>query len=304
MIIGIIGLGTVGRAMCSLFEPYAEIVAYDAANSDDYPRDELARCDFAIICVDTPMAADGSCDTSNVEVAVAAVPVDKILIRSTIAPGTTDRLLAETGKEICFSPEFLGERTYADAGWGGRAEDVPFLVVGGVPATRTWFLDRLVAIFGPTRTYFQCTAIEAEVIKYMENAFLATKVAFVNEFYEICRAVGAEWHTVREGWLLDPRIGRSHSAVFADRRGFDGKCLPKDMRAIVAASTSAGYRPHLLAEVLESNERYRHPDGRNFLDGPTLAALEFDYRSVGRPALMASDRPAPSPDATGGPASS
>jgi UDP-glucose 6-dehydrogenase len=120
-------------------------------------------------------------------------------------------------------------------------------------------LDRLVALLGPARTYFQCTAIEAEVIKYMENAFLATKVAFVNEFYEICRAVGAEWHTVREGWLLDPRIGRSHSAVFVDRRGFGAKCLPKDLRAIVAASTSAGYRPELLAEVLESNERHRHP---------------------------------------------
>jgi nucleotide sugar dehydrogenase len=259
MIIGIIGLGTVGRAMCHLFDPYAEIVTYDVTTGKDYPKDELAGCDFAVICVDTPTGADGSCDTTNVEAAVAAVPLDKILIRSTIAPGTTDRLVAETGKEICFSPEYLGEHTYADTGWGGRAEDVPFLVIGGVPATRTWFLDRLVALLGPARTYFQCTAIEAEVIKYMENAFLATKVAFVNEFYEICRAVGAEWHTVREGWLLDPRIGRSHSAVFVDRRGFGAKCLPKDLRAIVAASTSAGYRPELLAEVLESNERHRHP---------------------------------------------
>jgi UDPglucose 6-dehydrogenase len=94
-------------------------------------------------------------------------------------------------------------------------------------------------------------------VKYMENSFLATKVAFVNEFYEICRSFGADWHAVREGWLLDPRIGRSHSAVFTANRGFDGKCLPKDVNAIVRAASEVGYRPALLAEVLASNARFR-----------------------------------------------
>jgi nucleotide sugar dehydrogenase len=257
MIIGIVGMGTVGRAMRRLFDPYAEIVEFDTATSDNYPLEQLSRCDFVVICVDTPMAADGSCDTSNVDASVAAIPVDRILIKSSVAPGTTDRLVVETGKQICFSPEYVGEGTYVDTSWGQRAEDVPFLVLGGAPATRTWFLDRLVGILGPAKMYYPCSAMEAEVIKYMENAFLATKVAFVNEFYEICRALGADWHTVREGWLLDPRIGRSHSAVFPDRRGFDGKCLPKDVHAIVAATTAAGYDPRLLAEVLASNERHR-----------------------------------------------
>jgi UDPglucose 6-dehydrogenase len=257
VIIGIIGLGTVGRVMQRLFEPHAQLVTYDVATPEPYPTEQLSLCDFALICVDTPMAADGSCDTSMVEAAVAAVPVDRVLIKSTVAPGTTDRLVAETGKQICFWPEYVSESVYINPTWAGRPEDVPFLIIGGAPASRSWFLDRLVGILGPTKTYHQCRAIEAELTKYMENAFLATKVAFVNEFYEICRTMDADWHTVREGWLLDPRIGRSHSAVFPDRRGFDGRCLPKDVQAIVTAASAAGYPPQLLAEVIASNERHR-----------------------------------------------
>lgn len=90
----------------------------------------------------------------------------------------------------------------------------------------------------------------------MENAFLATKVTFVNEFYEVCRAFGADWHTVREGWLLDPRIGRSHSAVFPDARGVSGKCLVKDVNAIVKAAAGQGYEASFLIEMLKSNARF------------------------------------------------
>jgi nucleotide sugar dehydrogenase len=263
MEIGIIGMGTVGRAVRRLLGPHAGIVEYDVKGGASYPSEQLAGCEFAVVCVDTPPAADGSCDTSRVEEAVAALPVDRVLIRSTVAPGTTDRLVAATGKHCCFSPEYIGESPYVDGGWGGREEDVPFVVLGGEPATTAWFCDRLVGMLGPSRTFFQCSAVEAEIVKYMENAFLATKVAFVNEFFEVCGALGADWHRVREGWLLDPRVGRSHSAVFPADRGFDGKCLPKDVRAIVAAAAAAGYDARLLAEVLTSNERHRGGGGQS-----------------------------------------
>ena len=93
-------------------------------------------------------------------------------------------------------------------------------------------------------------------MKYMENSYLALKVTFVNEFYEICRTFGADWHAVREGWLLDPRVERSHTAVFINQRGFGGRCLPKDVNAIAAAAVAAGYTPGLLQEVLASNDRF------------------------------------------------
>lgn len=255
MQIAVIGQGTVGRAVVDQYRNSADVVVYDPAHHDDYPSSELAGCDFGIVCVDTPPADDGSCDVSNVEEAVIDLPLKRILIKSTVAPGTTDRLCAQTGKAICFSPEYIGETPFHL--WSRRPQDVPFVIVGGEPAARTWFLDRLAALDGPDREYHACTALEAELIKYIENAFLATKVTFVNEFYEICRAFGADWHTVREGWLMDPRIGHSHSAVFPEDRGFGGRCLPKDLSAIVASSTEAGYRPRFLSEVLASNERFR-----------------------------------------------
>jgi UDPglucose 6-dehydrogenase len=90
----------------------------------------------------------------------------------------------------------------------------------------------------------------------MENAYLAAKVSFVNEFRRICETFGADWHTVREGWLLDPRVEPAHTAAFARAPGFGGKCLPKDLCAIIHAATSTGYDPALLREVLRSNERF------------------------------------------------
>lgn len=101
-----------------------------------------------------------------------------------------------------------------------------------------------------------CTSLEAELIKYMENSFLATKVTFVNEYYDIVTRYGADWHRVREGWLLDGRIGRPHTTVFRDRRGYSGKCLPKDIQAITrAAEEDLGYSARLLKQVIDVNHR-------------------------------------------------
>jgi UDP-glucose 6-dehydrogenase len=122
---------------------------------------------------------------------------------------------------------------------------------------RSELLDLLVPLLGAEPTYFTCGSLEAEIVKYMENAFLAMKVTFANEFERICARFGADWHTVREGWLLDPRVGRSHSAVHAPRGGYAGRCLPKDLSAITEAARLAGYEPTLLVEVARANERIR-----------------------------------------------
>jgi UDPglucose 6-dehydrogenase len=157
------------------------------------------------------------------------------------------------------SPEYVGESTYNNPLYGSIRE-TPFLIVGGPVEERRSIFEILEGISGPYCIYYGCTALEAELIKYMENSFLATKVAFTNEFYEIVHRFGADWHTVREGWLLDERVGRAFSAVFASQRGFGGRCLPKDLRAIVTASRDAGYNPSLLVEVLGSNARHRGED--------------------------------------------
>jgi UDPglucose 6-dehydrogenase len=255
--IAIIGMGHVGNAMHDLLHRHAEIVTYDTAQAGKYPRRELGACAAGIICVDTPMGDGGACDTTHVRDAIERLPISTVLIRSTIPPGTTDLLASTTGKQVCFSPEYVGESTYHHPFWRDGDRDVPFLILGGDPPARLQFIDLLQPVLGPARTYFQCTAIEAEIIKYMENAYLATKITFVNEFRRICEVFGADWHTVREGWLLDPRIEPAHTAAFASAPGFGGKCLPKDLTAIIRATTDAGYDPSLLTEVLITNQRFR-----------------------------------------------
>jgi UDPglucose 6-dehydrogenase len=71
--------------------------------------------------------------------------------------------------------------------------------------------------------------------------------------------VGADWHTVREGWLLAPRVGRSRTAVFEDERGYGGKCLPKDVNAIIAAASAIGLEVKLMKSVNDGNGEFRRP---------------------------------------------
>ena len=96
--------------------------------------------------------------------------------------------------------------------------------------------------------------------KYMENEFYATKVAFCNELYDICESVDVDWNEVRELWLSDPRLHRMHTAVFKDNRGFGGKCLPKDVRALVSIADKNNCNSLLLRGVLSSNKEVRNED--------------------------------------------
>jgi UDP-glucose 6-dehydrogenase len=97
----------------------------------------------------------------------------------------------------------------------------------------------------------------AELTKYMENAFLALKVTFCNEFYDIAEAQGVDYNELRELWLLDPRIGRSHTFVLPFGRGFGGRCLPKDLNAIIHAARGAGVEAGLLEAVRDVNDAIR-----------------------------------------------
>jgi len=258
--VGIIGLGTVGRAVRELFDrPGYETFGFDIADDLPYPHAELAACDIAVVCVDTPFI-NGAADVSRVRAAVLDVPCAQVLIKSTVPPGTTDALAAESGKELCFWPEYISESNYHNPWFPSRIAEVPFVVLGGPAATTRKVVDHLLPILGPTKTYFQCAATEAELIKYAENAFFATKITFVNEFRRISESFDADWHTVREGWLLDPRVERMHTAALATDPGFAGKCLPKDLAAILAAAAAVGYDCPLLSAVQAANERFRQRD--------------------------------------------
>lgn len=104
--------------------------------------------------------------------------------------------------------------------------------------------------------FYQVDAKTAEVIKYWKNTWGALKVTFVNEMFDVCKALGVDYYKAREGWLLDSRIEKAHTAVFVDERGFSGKCYPKDVNALARASEDAGYTPKLIRQVLANNTEY------------------------------------------------
>jgi len=258
MRVGIIGMGHVGHNVeHRLLRSGVETVTYDIADGLPYPEEALSACAFVVVSVGTPSAADGTADVSDVVDAVKRVPSQRVLLRSTVPPGTTDELVAATGKSICFSPEYVGETTFASNSWEAWAHDQSFQIIGGELAARRWFLATLTSIEGASTRLFECTAVEAEIIKYMENCYLATKVTFVNEFYELCQRAGANWFAVREGWLLDPRVERDHTAVFPDDRGYSGRCLPKDVDAFLYFAHSLGLSMPLMAGVRAANKHYK-----------------------------------------------
>jgi UDP-glucose 6-dehydrogenase len=105
----------------------------------------------------------------------------------------------------------------------------------------------------------QTNSRTAELAKFMENAYLATKVTFCNEFYDIAQALGIDYNELREVWLQDERMGRDHTLVYPDKRGFGGPCLPKDTLGIITVALENSTNPELLRAVVSANERMRQP---------------------------------------------
>ena len=252
MKVAIIGLGHVGRSMRAIF-PAAAI--YDKYQAEYADRDVVQAADIALVCVPTPSQHDGSADISAVREVCGWLDAEVICIRSTVPPGTTDVLRAETGKRIVFSPEYIGEGPTWDA--ESRAAPWPYMIVGGPQADAVPLVRAFRATLGTQISYRLTDARTAELVKYMENVWLAQQVTFANEFYEVALATGADWDQARQLWALDPRMSASHTLVFEDDRGFGGKCLPKDLSAIIGASDQAGYYPQFLIDIQAANARFR-----------------------------------------------
>ncbi|MBI5370025.1 hypothetical protein HZA85_02465 [Candidatus Uhrbacteria bacterium] len=260
--IAVIGYGYVGKAFVNMVKNHYDVMIYDPAYTPEHNQGNITftnslngfeDCCLSAICVPTPQAEDGSCDVSLVERTLENLNSQLIVIKSTVTPGTTDELRTKSGKRLVFSPEYVGESKYYNPFFNNNMKEVPFVIAGGSDQDCNDYFDLLIPILGPTKTYFKTTSLSAEVIKYMENTYFAIKLTFINEMYNICQALGADWYAVREGWLLDPRVERMHTAVFPSDRGFKGKCLPKDILALVQAAKSKGYNPRFLQEIIENN---------------------------------------------------
>ncbi len=255
----IAGYGTIGQYAEEVFRPYYEAAIYDPPLGLGSASD-LNDADFVVLCVPTPSLSRGECDTSIVEELVAqATPRQAIICHSTLSVGTTERLISAYGKPLVYVPEYAGES--ADHPYR-RLENRHFYIYGGYEPEVSRVRDLFEAGHGRDARHFVVRPVIAEIAKYMENSFLAMKVAFCNEFYDLCQAFGADYSLVRELWLQDGRMGRSHTLVTPER-GYGGKCLPKDVAAICRTGRDIGVPMEVMETVQRTNTMRRRARALN-----------------------------------------
>ncbi|MDX6631263.1 MAG: UDPglucose 6-dehydrogenase [Gaiellales bacterium] len=212
------------------------------------------RADVAFVCVDTPPTASGDADLRRVESVIEAIPPGTtgavLVMKSTVPPGTGSRLrlvLDERGLDgvaYASNPEFLRE--------GSAIKDFQHpdrVVVGADDAGVGERIAALYRAFGGSELITDVTS--AEMIKHASNAFLATKISFINEIATVCEEVGANVDLVARGMGLDARIGPS---FLRPGLGFGGSCFPKDVAALKQLAGNSGYHFQLLSAVIEVNE--------------------------------------------------
>jgi len=253
MNIGIVGYGVVGHHLAEIFERGSDpVVIYDKyldAYSGAERKEEINSCRIVFVAVPTPARSDGSCDISAIEDAVGWIE-RPICIKSTIPPLTTNGLVAATGKRIVFSPEYVGETPFHKY----KTFQIPdVVVVGGERELCAVVTSAYRDILGPNPQYFETSAITAELAKYMENCFFAAKVSFVAQFFQLAASFGADFTQMREIWVADTRVGRSHSTIIGDL-GFGGRCLPKDLAAIIHRAMEVGAPVELLRAIQMFND--------------------------------------------------
>ena len=243
------------------FEPGLESMVGDLMGSGALsvardPDEDLPDADLIMICVGTPLGPDGAADLSQVETACAAVaehaPSVPVTVRSTLPLGSTSALASWLRRPdlagTTTNPEFLRQGTaIADFQSPSR------IVVGTPEGTRTPAVEMLIEAYRHIEAPLLVTTFtSADMIKNAANAFLATKLSFVNEISDLCEAYGADIEDVVAGIGLDPRIGSSY---LRPGIGFGGSCLPKELANMVRLGRRRGLAMPLLAGAAATNEQ-------------------------------------------------
>ena len=265
--LGIIGQGFVGSAVREGMKNHFEILAYDK-DPNKFSNVEsifhiVEGSDLTFLCVPTPMRKNGSCDLSIVRAALDEIDaVAKalcvegfiVVIKSTIPPGTTEQLNHDyPNLDIVFNPEFLTEANAVD-----DYKNQNRIIVGGDRPGST----KVKAVFAkafPKVPIIKTSATIAEMIKYVTNTFLATKVSFANEMYQICQALNIDYDKVIEYARYDDRLGSSHWAVPGPDGdfGFGGHCFPKDIAALQYLAERFGVDTTVITAAIAKNQKVR-----------------------------------------------
>ena len=258
MRIGIIGQGYVGTALKEGFQDFYQVETFDkydiAKSTQPNISDVVGLSDVLFVCVPTPMKNDGTCYTGIVEEVVREINQEAngqiVVIKSTVPPGTTDRLNEEyVHTTTIFNPEFLTEANFIQ-----DFKNQNRIILGG-DRKGTNKVRQIYSRIFPNATIVKTGAKHAEMVKYFTNCFLATKVSFANEMYNICKQLDIDYDKVVEYAIYDERLGKSHWAVPGPDGdfGFGGHCFPKDLSAIINSFDTYG----LLEAVENVNDQVR-----------------------------------------------
>ena len=270
--IGVIGNGFVGGAVKFGFSPQtgcdAEVRVYDKnPNKSTHGLEETVNeSDFIFLSVPTPVNKNGSINIKILESVLDDVSEvhsgkdNAILIRSTVVPGTTWKLQTKYPQlNILFNPEFLTERS-ANYDFINQSR----FIIGNSGQQISWakseeFVELLKDRFGDCIAVQETNYETAELIKYMNNCFFATKVSFMNEMYQIAEKIDANWDEAVSGFVSDGRIGHSHLGVpgHDGKFGFGGSCFPKDIQAMIDFAEKFGVNPSVLKGAWEKNLEVR-----------------------------------------------
>lgn len=228
--IAIIGYGNIGKHTYDELCNAGNIFIYDPYNPNY--NQPILKCDIAFICVPTDMKDNGSCDTSIVETVVQNTNSDIIVIKSTIPVGTCDYLSQTYHKRIVFSPEYYGTTIQSP-----KAPN--FVILAGNKEDCREVAELYYKVKGAGFRIKFTDYKTAELAKYMENCFLALKVTFCCEFADIAKDFGISYPELRELFVMDERMGDSHTYVDSERPYYDSHCLNKDIPALVNQSDKA-----------------------------------------------------------------
>jgi UDPglucose 6-dehydrogenase len=258
--IAIIGYGFVGKAVEVGFRnPANDIMIVDPykgfANLDDM---EHYNPDYTFVCVPTPMGKDGNIDATIIKEVVGRLQnmaCGIVVIKSTVTPDLAEELCKY--KRFVYNPEFLTERNALNDFLSPQ-----FHIIGGRPefTKKVKNLYQYNSNCNPAPFYYM-SAVEASLVKYGINTFLAMKVVWFNQWKELTDSLGARYNVVSNAIGSDPRIGHSHTKVpgFDGKKGYGGSCFPKDTNAIWNFGQDEWARDTLsvLREVIIANNRYR-----------------------------------------------
>ncbi len=248
--------------------------------------DAVCRTEATFICVGTPSRQDGSIDLAYIRSAAAGIgralgekPAGHtVIVKSTVLPGTAEGVVlpileAESGRRafadfgLASNPEFLRE--------GSALNDffAPDRVVIGASDDRSRrLLEDLYAPIDCPKVVVDIPV--AEMIKYVSNAFLATKISFANEIGNVCKRMGIDTTEVFRGVGMDHRI---NPAFFQSGIGFGGSCFPKDVRALIAGAEEVGVEPKILKSAIQVNEE----QPLRLLDLLTVHVPVLDGKTIG-----------------------